>query len=60
MTSLRFAAKRLFVTPWFTLFWILILLVPAMAQRAAADVAVPAPGYSVEGNADEDAARMAA
>lgn len=60
MTSLRFAAKRLFVTPWFTLFWILILLVPAMAQRAAADVAVPAPGYAMEGKADEDAARMAA
>ncbi len=60
MTSLRFAVKRLFVTPWFTLFWILILLIPVMAQRAAADVAVPAPGYAVEGSADEDAARMAA
>lgn len=60
MTSLRFAVKRLFVTPWFALFWILILLVPFMAQRAAADVAVPAPGYAVEGEADADAARMSA
>ena len=60
MTSLRFAVKRLFVTPWFTLFWILILVLPVMAQRAAADVAVPAPGYAIEGNADEDAVRMAA
>ncbi len=60
MTSFRFAVKRLFVTPWFALFWILILLVPVMAQRAAAEVAVPAPGYAVEGQADEDAARMAA
>ncbi len=60
MTSLRFAVKRLFVTPWFALFWLLILLLPVMAQRAAAEVAVPAPGYAVEGQADEDAARMAA
>ena len=60
MTSLRFAVKRLFVTPWFALFWILILLVPFMAQRTAADVAVPAPGYAVEGEADADAARMSA
>ena len=60
MTSLRFAVKRLFVTPWFALFWILILLVPVTAQRAAAEVAVPAPGYAFEGNADEDALRMAA
>ena len=60
MTSLRFAVKRLFVTPWFALFWILILLVPVMAQRAAAEVAVPAPGYAIEGSADDDAARMAA
>lgn len=60
MTSLRFAVKRLFVTPWFALFWVLILLVPVMAQRAAAEVAVPAPGYTVEGQADEDAARIAA
>ena len=49
MTSLRFAVKRLFVTPWFPLFWILILLVPVMAQRAAAEVSVPAPGYVIEG-----------
>ena len=60
MNSLRFAVKRLFVTPWFALFWILILLAPVMAQRAAADVAVPAPGYAVPGDADEDAMRMAA
>ena len=60
MTSLRFAVKRLFVTPWFALFWILILLVPVMAQRAAAEVAVPAPGYAIEDRADDDAARMAA
>ena len=60
MTSLRFAVKRLFVTPWFPLFWILILLVPVMAQRAAAEVSVPAPGYVIEGVPDEDAGRMAA
>lgn len=59
MTSLRFAVKRLFVTPWFTLFWILILLVPVLAQRAAAEVAVPSPGYAIEGNADGDAVQMA-
>ena len=60
MNALRFAVKRLFTTPWFTLFALLILLVPVLAQRAAAEVAVPAPGYAVEGAADEDARRMAA
>ena len=60
MNALRFAFKRLFVTPWFTLFWLLILALPLMAQRAAADVAVPAPGYTVDGTADDDARRMAA
>ena len=60
MTSLRFAVKRLFVTPWFTLFFCLILLVPVMAQRAAGEVSVPAPGYAAEGTMDADASRMAA
>ena len=33
MTSLRFAVKRLFVTPWFALFWILIPGVPLFLYR---------------------------
>ena len=59
MSDLRFAARRLFTTPWFALFFLLVLLAAPFAQRAAAEVSVPAPVYTVEGAADADAARIA-
>ena len=60
MKHLLFAVKRLFVSFRFPLFLLLLLILPLLAQRAAGEVAVPAPVYAIEGQADADAARMAA
>ncbi len=60
MKSFLFALKRLLTTPWFTIFLLLILLAPFFAQRAAGDVAVPAPVFCIDGEADSDAERIAA
>ena len=60
MKHLLFAVKRLFVSFRFPLFLLLLLILPLLAQRAAGEVAVPAPVYAIEGQADADATRMAA
>ena len=41
MKALIFNFKRLLVTPWFSVFLLLVLIAPVFARRAAADVAVP-------------------
>ena len=60
MKALIFSFKRLLVTPWFSVFLLLVLIAPVFARRAAADVAVPSPVYAVSEEADADAARFSA
>lgn len=60
MKALIFSFKRLLVTPWFSVFLLLVLIAPVFARRAAADVAVPSPVYAVSEEADADAARLSA
>ncbi len=59
MNALVFSFKRLLAAPRFALFLLLVLLMPCLAQRAAADVAAPAPVFAADGKEDADASRIA-